>query len=143
MPRCRNILVWAGFAIVLLALLSYIPLFVPFPVTRDVPWVNFLLFFAGGCLLTLGLKRAFGESTRYRGKISGSILGALSLLMLGVFCYGTFYAAKQIPSSASALSAGQPAPAFTLADAEGKQVVLADLLKNHRAVLLIFYRGYW
>src|ERR1041385_7671325 len=90
MPRRRNILVWAGFAIVLLAFLSFIPLFVPFPVTRDVPWVNFLLFFAGGCLLTLGLKRAFGESSRYRGKISGSILGALSLLMLGVFCYGTF-----------------------------------------------------
>jgi hypothetical protein len=96
MQRRWNIALWAGFGIVLLAFLSYIPLFVPFPITRDIPWVNYLLFVAGGLILVLGLKRAFREPQRYRGKISGGILSVLSLLLLGVFGFGTFYASKQM-----------------------------------------------
>jgi peroxiredoxin len=38
---------------------------------------------------------------------------------------------------------GQRAPDFALADANGKTVALSDMLKGNRAVLLIFYRGYW
>jgi len=68
MKRRRNILIWAGFALALAALVSYVPLFVQFPVTRDVPWVNYLLFFAAICLLAVGLKRAFRERAVYRGK---------------------------------------------------------------------------
>jgi drug/metabolite transporter (DMT)-like permease len=128
---------------VLLALLTYLPVFTLFPITRDFPWVNLLLFVAGICLLALGLKRAFREPTLYRGKIAGSILAALSLAMLGLFCFGTFVASKNVPSSNSALRVGQTAPDFTLANAEDKPVALSDLLKQNRGVLLIFYRGYW
>jgi peroxiredoxin len=35
------------------------------------------------------------------------------------------------------------APPFVLADTAGNQISSADLLKNHRGLVLIFYRGYW
>ena len=143
MRRKWNILVWSGFAIVLLALVSYIPFFALFPITRNVPWANILLFLAGGGVLAVGLKRAFRQPELYRGKVAGTILGVLTLALFGFFCVGVFYFTRQIPSAAGALHAGQPAPDFTLSDANGKQVALADLLKNNRAVVLIFYRGYW
>jgi thiol:disulfide interchange protein len=143
MRRRWNLRIWAGFAIVLLALLTYLPIFVPFPATRDFPWVNLLLFAAGICLLALGLKRAFREPTLYRGKIAGSILAVLSVAILGLFCFGTFVASKNVPSSNSALRVSQAAPDFTLANAEDKPVALSDLLQRNHAVLLIFYRGYW
>lgn len=143
MKRRHNILLWAGFVLVLLALLTYIPIFAVFAVTRDVPWVNYLLFLAGGVLLVLGLRRAFGQPQIYRGKILGSILASLSLLLLVFFCFGIFYISKAIPASETAVRVGQPAPNFTLANWDGKQVSLSDQLKNNRAVVLIFYRGYW
>jgi thiol:disulfide interchange protein len=143
MRRRWNLLIWAGFALVLLALLTYLPVFTLFPATRDFPWVNLLLFAAGICLLALGLKRAFREPMVYRGKIAGSILAVLSVAMLGLFCFGTFVASKNVPSSNSALRVSQAAPDFTLANAEDKPVALSGLLQRNHAVLLIFYRGYW
>jgi hypothetical protein len=141
--RHWNVSIWAGFGIVLAALLSYIPLFALFPITRDIPWVNYLLLLAGLMLLGAGIRRAFRQPEQYRGKISGAILGVLALLMTGAFCLFILYAGKQLPASAAALHVGQPAPAFTLASADGKQTTLAELLKGHRGVILIFYRGYW
>lgn len=143
MRRRWNILIWAGFGIVLLALVSYLPLFARFPLTNDVPWVNLLLFLAGGCSLVFGLKRAFREPRLYRGKVSGPILSVVSVLAIGLFCFGVFVAARNIPSAVGAPHAGQPAPSFVLASADGKQVALADLLRGNRGALLIFYRGYW
>jgi cytochrome oxidase Cu insertion factor (SCO1/SenC/PrrC family) len=96
-----------------------------------------------GALLAIGLKHAYGEPDRYRGKISGPILSVLSLLIAGFFVVGVLFLTKQLPSASEAPKAGQPAPAFTLASVDGKQVALADLLKGHRGVFLIFYRGYW
>jgi hypothetical protein len=136
-------MLWAGFAIVVLSLISYFSVFYLFPITRDVPWVNYLLFLTGGALLALGLKRAYGQPERYRGKISGLILSVLSLLIAGSFVVVVLYLSKQLPASAGAPRVGQPAPTFTLTDAYAKQVSLADLLKGNRGVLLIFYRGYW
>lgn len=142
LKRRRNIFNWAGFAIVLIAFLSY-PIFVPFPATRDIPWVNYLLFLTGGALLAVGLRRAFRDSAHYRGKISGSILAVLSMVLCGVFVVGFTYYARQIPPAGNALRVGQKAPAFVLLNTAGKQVSSADLLKNHRGLVLIFYRGYW
>jgi hypothetical protein len=141
--RHRNVSIWAGFAIVIVALVSYIPIFTPFPVTRDIPWANYLLFVLGGWLLAMGVRRAFRDPVHYRGKISGSILAALSVLLFGFFAAGILYFGKQIPSAESALRPGQPAPPFALQDIAGKQVASAELLKGHRAVVLVFYRGYW
>jgi hypothetical protein len=143
MRRSWNWLVWVGFAVALFAALSYIPIFSVFPITRDVPWANLLLFLAAGCLLGMGLQRAFTQSERYRGKISGTLLGALSLMLFGLFCYGIFYDARNIPPARGVLRAGQRAPEFQLAAADGKLTTLSQLRQGKRAVLLIFYRGYW
>lgn len=143
MKRHHNILLWAGFVVVLLAVGTYLPIFAVYAATRDVPWVNYLLFVAGGVLLALGLRRAFGQPDIYRGKVLGTILASLSFLLFAFFCAGILYFAKAIPASETAVRVGQSAPDFTLANWDGKQVSLSDAVKNNRAVVLIFYRGYW
>jgi len=142
MKRSWNGFIWAGFAVVLLAAFSFLFL-IRFPAARDFPWVNLLLFGAGAVLLAAGLWRAFRQPSRYRGKVSGTVLSLLSLGLFGLFCYGIFVLAADIPSASGAPRPGTPAPDFTLAEAAGKPVALPELLKRNRGVLLIFYRGYW
>ena len=142
---------WAGSLLCLVAFASYFLLFSRFPVTRDVPWVNFLLFGTGVAFLIVGLKRAFGQPQQYRGKIAGPILGTLSLLIVGVFCFAVFYQTRQLPASTGAPRVGQKAPEFVLPDTNNNPVTLSSLLSSASAdtqarpkgVLLVFYRGYW
>ncbi|HKX00401.1 MAG TPA: hypothetical protein VJN43_21870 [Bryobacteraceae bacterium] len=143
MKRSWNAWVWAGFLIAVVAFLSYFLFFLRFPATRDFPWINLLLFLLAGFLLAIGIIRAFRRPERYRGRVSGIVLGSLSLIVFGFFCYINFNLARQLPSATGAPQAGQPAPEFTLADSTGRQVSLSGLLNSHNAVLLIFYRGYW
>ena len=143
MRRSWNSPIWTGFAVTLVAVFSYIPVFVRFPGTRDVPWANLLLFLAGGCVLAAGLKRAYREPERYRGKVGGTVLGVLALALFGLFCWGNFVFARRVPSASGALQVDQPAADFTLQDDNGKPVTLSEMRKTNRAVLLIFYRGYW
>jgi hypothetical protein len=143
MKRRWNWSLWAGFLLVLAGLLSYVPVFAHFPVTRDFPWVNLLMFAAGGALLVAGLMRAYRQPQLYRGRITGPVLAVLSVLGIGFFCYGLFYVARQLPESAAAPRVGQRAPDFTLPDHDGNPLALADLLEKSNAALLIFYRGYW
>jgi hypothetical protein len=42
--RYWNWRIWAGFLVAVAAVLSYGTIFIRFPVTRNVPWVNWLLF---------------------------------------------------------------------------------------------------
>jgi len=143
MKRRFNLFIWFGFLIVLASAASYIPIFAVFASTRDVPWVNYVLFLVGGALLAVGLQRAFRDQEHYRGKVSGAILGAVSVLIAGLFVVFILYGGRQIPASENALRVGQAAPQFTLADTAGKLVSSSELLKNHSALLLVFYRGYW
>ncbi len=151
MKRRWNWHLWAGFLLCVTAFVSYPFVFARYPVTRDVPWANFLLFAAGGALLVVGLQRAFGQAQQYRGKIFGPVLGALSLLALGFFCYIVFYMTKQLPPPSAALQVGQKAPEFVLPDTNNNPVALSSLLTTPlpgsqtppKGVLLVFYRGYW
>lgn len=143
MKRSWNGWIWAGLLVTLAAIFTYVPLFVPYPITRDVPWVNLLLFAVGGGLLAAGLKRAYTHPERYRGKVSGAIISVLAVASFLLFCWGNFVFARHIPAAGGAPRAGQKAPDFTLADAGGKPVSLSEMLKTNRAVVLIFYRGYW
>ncbi len=150
MKRRWNWYLWAGFLFCVAALVSYTFVFAKYPVTRDIPWANFLLFGVGAVLLVLGLQHAFGQPQQYRGKITGPILGAFSLAALVFFCYVIFYMAKLPPPSAT-LSVGQKAPEFVLPDTKNSPVALSSLLSSPmpgslrppKGVLLVFYRGYW
>jgi AhpC/TSA family len=142
--RHWNWSLWLGFLVVLVAFFSY-EFFVLFPVTRDFPWVNLLLFALGGILLLIGLFRAYGQPTVYRGKVFGPVLALVGVVLFALFSYGLFYIARQMPLSAGAPRVGEPAPDFTLPDQDGRATALRDFLASSgtRAVLLIFYRGYW
>jgi peptidoglycan/LPS O-acetylase OafA/YrhL len=141
MKRNWNWPLWIGFLLALAGLFSY-EFFVQFPITRDFPWANLLLFAAGGILLILGLARAFGRPQLYRGKIFGSVFALLSLLVFTFFDYELFYVVRQVPASTGAPRVSEKAPEFTLPDQNGKPVALADLVSPNGAVL-IFYRGHW
>ncbi len=142
MKKSWNSFLWFGFILVLAGFLSY-PFLIQFPVTRDFPWINLLLFGVGGALLIIGLARAFGRSQTYRGKIFGPILATLSFLGIAFFAYATFYIARQVPGSIGAPHVGQKAPDFTLPDQNNTPVALADLLSGSKGAVLIFYRGFW
>lgn len=142
-PR-RNLLPLAGFLVCLVGFVSYFVLFMRFPVTRDVPWANWLLFAAGLALLVAGLARAFRRPETYRGRIAGPILGVLSLAVVGFFLFMTLVASRELPTSPDAPKVGGMAPDFTLPDSQGRPVALHDLVGPQKPwVVLIFYRGYW
>ncbi|HWY39238.1 MAG TPA: redoxin domain-containing protein [Chthoniobacterales bacterium] len=141
MKRKWNWPLWVGFVLAIGGLFSY-EYFIRFPITRDFPWANLLLFGIGAVLLLAGLFRAFGRPQLYRGKIFGSIFTAMALLFFAFFSYEMFYVLRQVPISAQAPRIGEKAPEFSLPDQDGKRVALADLLSPNGAVL-IFYRGYW
>jgi hypothetical protein len=133
---------WIGFVFALAGFFSY-TFFAQFPVTRDFPWANLLLFAVGGMLLVVGLFRAFGRPQMYRGKIFGPIFATLGILMFAFFSYVFFYVLRQVPPSNGAPRVGQKAPDFTLSDQDGKDVSLQGLVSGSKAVALVFYRGFW
>ena len=159
MKRSWNPLIWAGFVLCLAALISYPTFFIRYPITRDFPWVNLLLIAVALILLVTGILRAFRHPEAYRGKIFGSILGVLSVFLVGFFLYGIFVLTKNLPASHGSPQVGQLVPDFTLPDSTGSTVTLSNLLQSPfptglqpsagaalgqtAAVVLVFYRGYW
>ena len=133
--------IWAGLVLSVGGLFSY-EYFAQFPITRDFPWANLLLFGIVGVLLLIGLFRAFGRPQLYRGKVFGTISTVIAFLLFAFFSYEIFYVLKQVPLSAQAPRVGDKAPEFSLPDQNGKQVALADLISPN-GVVLIFYRGHW
>jgi hypothetical protein len=148
--RKWNWRIWVGFLIALAAMPGYILVFYRYPVTRNVPWVTWLMFLAAGWLMWTGVRKAFASPQEFRGKIFGSVLGVLALALASLFGWGTLYATRQLPASGGAPQVGAKAPEFTLVDSSGKMVSLSALLTEPlaggakpRGVVLIFYRGYW
>jgi peptidoglycan/LPS O-acetylase OafA/YrhL len=143
--------IWAGFLLSLVAFISYFLVFVWFPVTRDFPWANLLLFVLATGLLIVGLRRAFSSERSHprRSKIGASILATLGIAIFAFFVLAAFILARRLPASTDAPQVGRNAPDFTLADTSNKPVSLSELLaspingKAPKGVLLIFYRGYW
>ena len=142
---------WVGFLLTLAAFFTFFAVFVSFPVTRDFPWVNLVLFLIAGVLLFAGIRRGFASDRPHptRSKIVSSIVGFLSLLVFAFFVFTIFVASRWLPASPGAPQVGQKVPDFTLADTTGTQVSLNELLTSPvngvppKGVLLIFYRGYW
>jgi hypothetical protein len=150
--RSFNWHIWAGFLLSIIAFASFGLFFVNFPITRDVPWANLILFMIAAWLLFVGVRRAFAPDRSRLAKVGSSLLAALGVLIIGFFIFAAFILARWLPASQGAPRLGNRAPEFTLVDPNGKATSLAELLSTPinvtntmkpRGVLLIFYRGYW
>jgi len=141
--------IWSGFVLSLVAGFSYAFVFVRWPITREFPWANLILFAIAFVLLFFGLRRAFKPDKRIVSKIFSSLAAAFGVLMLAALLFLIFVMGSWLPASAGAPHVGQKAPDFTLTDSNDKPVTLSQLLtepinnKAPKGVLLIFYRGYW
>jgi len=142
MKRRSNWTIWVGFVIAVSGLFSY-PFFARYPITRDFPWANLLLFAIGGALLIVGLFRGFGRPKVYRGKIFGPILTVIALLLFSFSSYEIFYVLRQVPLSAQAPRIAHKAPDFMWLNQHQQPAGLGNLLSGSKAVVLIFYRGFW
>lgn len=147
-PQKRtNVMLWLGIALILLAVLSNLFYFWKVPAAL-LPWANLLLPLIALVFLLLGLIRAFTQPQSYKGKIWGSIVTLLAIL-LAVASTLFFIGARKLPHSSGAPQIGQRAPDFTLPDSAGQSTSLSQLLSASagspppKAVLLVFYRGYW
>ena len=147
-----NIILWVGFLVVLIGAMSYRPFFAQFPSTRDVPWINILMFVAGIGLMGAGLKRAFQKADIYRGKAVGTIVAIAGVVLIGYFLLRVYYLERQLPISINAPIVGQKAPDFALLDRDGYSISLSKLLASPvearassktNGIVLIFYRGHW
>lgn len=145
----HNWSIWLGFVLAVLGFLSFPFFFVKFPITRDFPWANLLLFVVAIILVLNGLRRAFSAGRKRSSKIISSIVAVFSLGIVGLFIFAVFIAGRQLPPSLNAPRVGQQAPDFSLPDSTGKTVSLTELRTSPikatplRGVLLVFYRGYW
>jgi hypothetical protein len=152
-----NGLIWIGVLVAVFGVVSYFLFFINFPALRDFPWVNLPMIALGLALLGVGVVRAFRQPQVYRGKIFGSVLGALVFAFAGFFCWLIFFGAK-LPAVAHGVpQVGQTAPDFTLPDSRNDPVNLATVVSSPftptsatgaaagqtAGVVLIFYRGYW
>ena len=57
--RRLNWPLWTGLVLSIVAVFSYAFFFYRFPITRDVPWVSYILLAAAIVLLIVGVRRAF------------------------------------------------------------------------------------
>src|SRR6202171_4548308 len=88
--------IWTGFLLSLIAFLSYFFVFIWFPVTRDFPWANLLLFGIAAALLFFGVRRAFAPDRPHpaRSKIAGTVLVTFSVGIFGFFIFAAFIMAR-------------------------------------------------
>jgi len=141
--------IWAGFFLSLLAALSYPLLFVRWPITRESPWANLVLFAIAFVLLFFGLRRAFKPDKSIVPKVFSSLAAVFGLLLLAGLLFMFYVMGSWLPKSAGAPQVGQRAPEFTLTDSNNQPLSLTQLFsepidnKPPKGVLLIFYRGYW
>jgi AhpC/TSA family protein len=103
------------------------------PLVRNHPEGYVVAFAVATALAALALRR----SRRWYAWLA---LG-LSILLLVAGTWTNFVVAR-IPATPTALRVGERPPDFTLPDASGRPVSLADY-RGRKPVILIFYRGYW
>lgn len=143
---------WLGALFLVLAfVLGALPFFAQIPGQQALPWLNLLMGAVAVALFIKGLLLAKRQPALYRGKAAGWTLTVLSSLLF-LFSLFAYFASRQIPEAKAAPQVGQKAPEFELKDTKGQSTSLAQLLASRldpsngsqpKAVLLVFYRGYW
>src|SRR5438874_1442376 len=113
---------WGGLLLSVAAFISYFAFFYRWPATRDVPWVNIVLFAAAIVLLISGFRRA----TR---KIAAGLILVVGIAVAAAFGFAMTIAAK-VPFSPAAPRIGQKAPDFALSDSMRREVSLSQLLAS-------------
>ncbi|HEV7676480.1 MAG TPA: hypothetical protein VGQ12_18260 [Candidatus Angelobacter sp.] len=167
--RRRNWAPWIGLLLALAAMLSNGVYFLGLPGQRAIAWLSIALAIAALVCAAVGIIRAFRQPHIYGGKVSSPILGVLSLLICAFVVFASV-SSRALPVASGAPQVGQKVPDFTLADTNGNKVSLDQLLGKAeasalphsatagsiasganpnaaatptKAVLLVFYRGYW
>jgi hypothetical protein len=147
--QSQNRTLWIGLLLILLGLLSNGLFFIAVPGQKIIPWLGLLLSVIGLVVVMIGLRRAFSQPPAVRRKAVPVIVGIVSVLLFAVSLFSSYHA-RDLPAASGAPQVGQRAPDFSLADTTGKTVSLSELLSaplstgaRPKAVLLVFYRGYW
>ena len=163
-PRQRNRAAWLGLLFALAAVVSNAGLFFGPPAPKLIVWLGVVFTIAAIVCAVIGIMRASRQPQVYGGKVSSLILGILSLLICGLVAVASI-TSRALPAATNAPQVGQKVPDFTLAETHGIQVSLDELLGRApgslsqgspppvdspyissvrpKAVLLVFYRGYW
>lgn len=138
---------WLGFLVTVLGFASNFLYWLPIP-PRIIPWINLALPLIGLVWVIVGLRR-FWPGAKLRRKALGVVVGLLSAAVMVLSVWGHVHS-REVPASAGAPQVGQRVPDFTLQDSTGQAVSLSQLLTSPmansappKAVLLVFYRGYW
>jgi cytochrome oxidase Cu insertion factor (SCO1/SenC/PrrC family) len=105
------------------------------PVVRNHPEAYVIAFAAATALAALAVVRA--RARRWPAWLALGLSGLL--LVLGAW-YNVVGA--RVPDTPTTLRVGERPPDFTLPDASGRPVALADY-RGKKPVVLVFYRGYW
>jgi hypothetical protein len=172
-PRQRNWAPWLGLLFAVAAMLSNAAFFLGLPGPKLIAWLGVALAIAALVCAVIGVMRAFRQPQVYGGKVSSSILGVLSLLICGLVAIAAVTSralpvatnapqvGQKVPdftladTSGNKVSLGQllgkadssiPASAMPAsANNSTGQTIPAGMstATPTRAVLLVFYRGYW
>jgi AhpC/TSA family len=116
------------------AIAAYV-LLIRVPLVRNHPEGYVIAFALATVLAALAVVRA--QTRRWPAWLA---LGLSSLLLVGGAWFN--FVAARVPDTPTALRVGEPPPDFTLPDASGRPVSLADY-RGQKPVVLVFYRGYW
>ena len=116
------------------AVAAYVLLF-RVAIIRNHPEGYVIAFTLATALAALGVARAQGR--RWPAWL---VLGFTGLLLVAGAWFN--FVAARVPATPTALHVGERAPDFTLPDATGRPVSLADY-RGKKPVVIVFYRGYW
>ena len=105
------------------------------PLVRNHPGAYVAAFALALALAVVALTR--GRGRRWPAWIA---LGVSALLLVAGGWFNLVGA--RVPATPTALRVGERPPDFTLPDAAGRPVSLAEF-RGKKPVVLVFYRGYW
>jgi hypothetical protein len=104
-------------------------------IIRNHPEGYVIAFALATALAALGVARA-----QHRRWPAWLVLGFTGLLFFAGAWFD--FVAARVPATPTALHLGERAPDFTLPDATGRPVALADY-RGKKPLVIVFYRGYW
>jgi hypothetical protein len=116
------------------ALAAYV-LLLGVAVVRNHPEGYVIAFALATALAVLAVVRA--RTRRWPAWVA---LGVSSLLLVAGAWFN--FVGSRVPDAPVAFKVGERPPDFTLPDAAGRPVTLADY-RGKKPVVLVFYRGYW